>query len=115
MDVEQALRRHIEAETGEPAYFEAPADFPARFCTVGFAGGSESERGTLASALMPVKCWARTRPEARALYDTARGAVESFPDEGDVTACRVESAFRDRDPDSGWARYQMTVSVEYMQ
>lgn len=115
MDVEQALRRRIERETGEPAYFEAPADFPARFTTVGFAGGSARERGVLARALLPVKCWAESRADARSLYDAARAAVESFPDEDDVTACRVESAFRDRDPDTGRVRYQMTVSVEYMQ
>lgn len=115
MDVEQSLRRSVELATGAPAYFDAPADFPRRFSTVCLAGDSGRERGCLKKALLSVKCWGGSRRDAKALHDAAEDAVESFADEADVTSCRIESTFRDADPDTGWVRYQMTVSVEYMQ
>lgn len=96
-----------------PIHGDVPTDRPPKFITVERLGGPRDliqDRGTYA-----LQCWAPTRAKAAALSEQVADAVLHLPATTPALAATdVVSALNFPDPDSGQARYQVTVNAVAM-
>lgn len=111
-DVERTVVAHLNASgVGAPAFYSVPSERPEAFATVELTGGARRSVA-LEDARLAVQCWGPTRRAALELAEAAKAAVLAMPDElPDVFAASVDSEYRDRDPDSGMPRYNLTVEL----
>lgn len=109
-DVEQALVEWLPGAVGVPCFADVPDPRPDSFLTVERTGGSSSlgvDRPGVA-----VQAWAPTRERASRLALTARDALVLRSAEiPEICRCSVDSVYNFPDPDSGSARYQLSVSL----
>lgn len=96
-----------------PVHAQVPSTRPPMFITVERTGGPRDliqDRGTYA-----LQCWAPTRAKAAALSKQVADAVLHLPATTPALAATdVVSVHNFPDPDSGQARYQVTVNAVAM-
>lgn len=95
--------------SGLTAYADIPPKRPARFITVERVGGPTGL--VVDRPLVSVQVWDASRTEASDAAVAVRDALLQFvADSRDVGGLDVQSLINNPDPDSGQARYQITVA-----
>lgn len=112
INIERAL---IEWLNGHPvdglkATLDVPKDRPQRFIAVERVGGPT---GTYVDRpLVSIQVWGKTRADASGAAIAVRDALVQFAvDTPSVGGVSVQSLINNPDPDSGQARYQLTVQI----
>ena len=95
------------------AFGNVPEVRPPSFVTVERTGGQQTT--FIDSPALAVQCWAGTRSEAMELADLVASRLrDGWRQQSYVAACDVNSIYNFPDPDSGQARYQLTVTASLM-
>lgn len=95
------------------AFGSIPEVRPSSFITVERTGGQQTT--LIDSPTLAVQCWAGTRSEAMELADLVASRLrDGWRQQSYVAACDVNSIYNFPDPDSGQARYQLTVTASLM-
>ena len=95
------------------AFGSVPEVRPSSFVTVERTGGQQAV--LFDSPTLAVQCWAGTRSEAMKLADLVAARLrDGWRQQPYVAACDVHSIYNFPDPDSGQARYPLTVTASLM-
>ena len=95
------------------AFGSIPEVRPSSFITVERTGGQQTV--IVDSPTLAVQCWAETRSEAMKLADLVAARLrDGWRQQPYVASCDVNSIYNFPDPDSGQARYQLTVTATLM-
>lgn len=98
----------LVAESFE-ASLDIPEQRPARFITVERTGGPESR--FIGSPTLAVQVWAKYRFEAADFAGKVAKSIRAAVALPHFARVNVSSIYNFPDPDSGHARYQLTVEV----
>ena len=95
------------------AFGSIPEVRQSSFITVERTGGQQTS--LFDSPTLAVQCWAETRSEAMKLADLVAARLRGgWRQQSYVAACDVNSIYNFPNPDSGQARYQLTVTASLM-
>ena len=104
---------NADADTSVSAFGNIPEDRPSSFITVERTGGQQM--GIVDYPAVAVQCWAPSRADAMALADLVADRLrDGWRLAPTVAACDINSIYNFPDPDSGQARYQLTVTATLM-
>ena len=104
---------NADADTSVSAFGNIPEDRPSSFITVERTGGQQM--GIVDYPALAVQCWAPSRADAMALADLVADRLrDGWRLAPNVAACDINSIYNFPDPDSGQARYQLTVTATLM-
>lgn len=114
MDIEDFIRREVERAAGVPVYYYPPAELPAKFITLDLVMERTGTKLATIDADIDVVCWATERRAARELYQVAKDVIRELRDASPhVFAAFFEHGYRDRDEETGYARYIAKTSITY--
>lgn len=111
MEIEALLVEWLNnnPEVTPEAFMDVPRTRPKQFITVERVGGGEGP--VTGRPLLAVQRWAQHR------FEASQGAIDlskvlpQFVEHPGIARVQVDSVYNMPDPDSGQARYQLTVEV----
>ena len=113
LNAELIVKQWLEADdalAGYPVSFDVPATRPERFVTVERVGGGSD--GVLDSPTIAVQVWETSRWNASdAATRLVKPSLLNLVEHDEIGAIDILSIINNPDPESGQARYQITLQA----